>query len=147
MGGSRGRWLLRMLLCNKRLSKRVFLTAFEYLHCMFLSCRTVLKKSLASISVCLFTVHPSLHTIRDGVRYDHGGTSFETLDTLKQSVVQLCRMRPLRQPFRCRSVDRLMPMKIQVQYNAAGQKQAGKKEKSQKCNHGRSDLFLVGLYP
>ena len=49
--------------------------------------------------------------------------SFEGLDALKQSVVQLCRMRPLRQPFRCRSVDRLMPMKIQVQCNAAGQKQ------------------------
>lgn len=68
MGGSRGRWLLRTTLCNKRLSKRVFLTAFKYLHCLFLFCHIVLKKSLASLSAYLFTMPPSLHTIRDGVK-------------------------------------------------------------------------------
>jgi hypothetical protein len=70
--------------------------------------------------------------------------SFEGLDALKQSVVQLCRMRPLRQPSRCRRVDGLMPMKIQMKRNTAGQKQAGKKKKPQKCDHGSSDLSLVG---
>jgi hypothetical protein len=68
----------------------------------------------------------------------------EALDVLKQSIVQLCCMRPLRQSSRCGEVDRPMPMKIQVQCNAAHEKQADKKEKTQKCDHGGSDLFLVG---
>ncbi len=47
-----------MLLCNERLSKRFFLTAFEYLHCMFLFCHIVLRKGLASLSLtCLPSIH------------------------------------------------------------------------------------------
>jgi len=59
-----------MILCNNRLSKCVFLTAFEYLHCMFLFCRIVLRKGLEPLSACLFTVHPSLHKTRYGLWQD-----------------------------------------------------------------------------
>src|SRR5450432_3891159 len=66
-GWAKGRCLLLLSLGNNCLSKRLFLTAFEYLHCMFLFCHIVLRKDLVSLFVCLFTVHPPLHTIRDGV--------------------------------------------------------------------------------
>ena len=66
-----GEMFVAVSLGNKYLSKRFFLTAFEYLYCMFLFCHIMLRKGLDFLSACLFTVHPSLHTIRDGVNTRH----------------------------------------------------------------------------